>query len=162
MWEFLQSVGGKISIISAVVIGIISILEKVSSIKLWSWLKKLITKRREKRLEPLTKAISNLSDGINSKIDNIQSSVHELFTLVEDNRVATIKFEILDFKEALMTGKHCSLDQFELMDELIYEYDETYRDKHNGELKDAISFIREQEKKQRERELEEAQQLNNN
>lgn len=158
MWEFLQTVGGRISIISAVVIGIISILEKISSIKLWSWLKKLIAKQREKRLEPLTKAMNDLSSNVNGKFDATQKRIDELFDLVEMNRVAEIKFNILDFHNALMNGKKVSLDQFELMKELIYEYNEKYHDRHNGELKDAIEFIEEQEKKCREEVLAKARQ----
>lgn len=146
MWTFLQSIGGKVSIISASIIGIITILEKVSSIKLWSWLGKLAQKHREKQLEPLTKAVSELSSNVNTKFDATQNRIDELFDLIDNNRVAELKFNILDFQNAIMNGKKVTLDQFGLIKELIYEYNEKYHDRHNGELNDAVEFILEQEK----------------
>lgn len=128
MWDFLQTLSGKVSIISASVIGIITILQKFTSLKIWKWIHNKIEKEREKKLKPITDKIDKLAN------------------LIEDNRVKELRYQILDFENALINGKKINnLEYFNNIEELIHEYEDTYGDRHNGEIKQSISFIRERE-----------------
>ena len=129
MWEFLETIGGKVSIISASVIGIITILEKFTSLKIWTWLKKKKQENLEKKFKPITDKIDSLTD------------------LVEVNRVKEIKYQILDFEHALlMDYDDFNLAYFNNIESIIDEYEQKYKDKHNGEIKSSIQFIRKAKK----------------
>ena len=139
IWAVLKGVGEKIAIVSSVVVGVIAILEKLTPIKLWTWLKK----RRENSVKNTMLKFSKSTD---EKFAAITQTLDALRLLIVKNRVEEIKFNILDFANAIYNGKKVSLDQFEAMDKMIHEYDTNYIDHHNGELKDAIEFIHEQKR----------------
>ena len=145
MWDFLETLGGKVAILSASILGIITFLEKISSIKLWTWLKKKYKKYQEKKIEPITNALENYSKKVDENFSLIKKDINSLEYSINNNRVEQMKYDILELENMIINGKKISLNQYDLIDKIIYEYEDKYKDFHNGELKNAIAFIRENE-----------------
>lgn len=146
MWELLQTVAGKVTIITGSVFGVITLLEKTTSLKIWSLLKKWMKKWRDKKYEGITSAVKDVSDVVVGIRDEM-----------EENRVKDIKYNLTCAEARILNGEKLSLRQYDIYDELIYEYEEKYKDRHNGEIKDTIAFLREQEKICRDKILKENQ-----
>ena len=140
MWDFLQTLAGKVSIISASVVGLIGILEKFTSLKLWTWIKKKIEKNRIEKFKPITDKIDKLTN------------------IVEDNRVKEIRYQILEFeKDLIINYDAINLYYFNNIEAIIKEYETTYADKHNGEIKESIDFIRKKKAEKKEEELKKSE-----
>lgn len=161
MWDFLETLGGKVAILSASILGIITFLEKISSIKLWTWLKEKYKKHQEKKVEPITNALEDYSKKVDEKFSLIKKDINSLEYSINNNRVEEMKYDILEFENMIINGKKISLNQYDLIDKIIYEYEDKYRDFHNGELQNAIAFIRENEAEFKMRLTIENQEKNN-
>lgn len=137
MWDFLETIGGKVSIITASIIGIIGILQKFTSLKIWTWIKEKRRKAQEEKLKPIMTKLDTLTD------------------LIEINRVKEIRFEILNFENSLIRNPNVFYNEryFANINDLINEYEQKYKDKHNGEIQETIEFIRKKEEEKKEKEL---------
>ena len=113
---------------AAIIVGVATVLENVSKLKVWSWLLGSVGKK--------------LNGPLEVKVDALTKSVAEVRAEVEDNGYKATREKILDFAGALMNGKEHSKDQFVHILEVITEYETKFASKHNGEMKQTIAFIR--------------------
>ena len=77
---------------------------------------------------------------------------------MEDNRVKEIRYQILEFeKDLIINYDAINLYYFNNIEAIIKEYETTYADKHNGEIKESIDFIRKKKAEKKEEELKKSE-----
>ena len=132
--EFLTVLKDNIALLSGVIVAGSALLEKFTKLKFWSWLGTKIGKA----LNGETEASLNQ---IKEAIASCDKELKECNKKIYMNEFNRIRFEISDFAAALLNGKRVTLEQFKLVQKLIDEYETTYQETHNGELKKSIEYI---------------------
>lgn len=132
--EILTILKDNIALLSGVIVAGSALLEKFTKLKFWSWLSSKVGKALNGNIES---SLNSIKDSIAS----CNSDIKECTKQIELNEFNRIKFEICDFASSLLNGKHSTLEQFRLIQNLIDEYETTYQNSHNGELKQSIEYI---------------------
>lgn len=117
------------------IIACVGLVDKLLGSKLVAWIRKKIVEARQRRYSIIIDSVKE-----------VKQDVKTLQTLVEENRVKELRYNITAFENAILNGKQMSLRSYDSIMEQINEWEVTYADRHNGQIKDTIAFIRAKEK----------------
>lgn len=141
MWEFFETVNPWIAAVTGF-LAITTILEKVSKIKLWTWLLGWLGDRTNAKLTQYVQGLDGEVKVFQTELHGMKTDIQDIKSDVSENRYKTVKKEILDFSGALMNGKEHSAEQYSHILAVITEYDTMFKDKHNGEVAQTIRHIK--------------------
>ena len=132
--------------ISILVVAIVTIIKKIAECFGIETKNSLYKKAQEQRIIELEHKIEKCNDDINKysqKIHEDHNELKEIKRLIVDNSIENMRWQILDFSNAVMSGREYNKEQYDHVLDIHNKYEQILSDNHmtNGQVTASMQFV---------------------